>query len=134
MIDWDAHPREANAPARPAVEPDGVTLLEVYTVTVTEGEHLGTEAQITRAFRSRAPGRPGEHHVHAWAEDIDLGWVYIVGDDGAAIDPEAPWVQYDLDARCASLRRHDERGTRRPADPTGDINLTPLGRNPSWGA
>ena len=131
-IDWTAH-NPGTVDPLPEVELAGVTMLEVCEIRATEGAHAGETLQITRAFRSWSGGRDGAFHVHAWAENEGLGFVWTVDEEGRLVDSEAPWVQYTLGAHCAALPRHDERATVRAADPTGDLDLTPLGRSPTWG-
>lgn len=122
-IDWrDKTPGAPNA--RPRIDPV-TTLLAVDGLRVTEGEHAGEMAQVTRTFRSWSRDHDGEHHAHVWAEDIGLGWYYD--------DETLAWAQYDLSAHCASLPRHDERGVYTHANPGATVDDTPLGRNPNWG-
>lgn len=131
-IDWSARPPQAEPPQdRPEIVP-GITMLEVFTVRVLEGEHEGKEANITRAFRSWSPGQEGEQYVHAWDENLQIGFVFdLTNQDETHNELGGTWIQYSLDARALALPRHDERGTRRVDNPSGDLSRTPFGANPS---
>ena len=126
-IDWSTRPPQAGPPQERPEIIEGITMLEIFELRVLEGEHAGKFAEITRAFRSWSPGQDGEHYVHAWDENLEIGFVF--DQDGDELD--GTWVQYSLDARALHLPRHDERGTHRSDNPSGDLAKTPFGTNPS---